>query len=307
MTRTNFRLILVTGMPRSGTTAVGKMISLGHGVASLHEPFNYHVGLVGIQRYFEFIEGAIPSYAKLDAYVKDIRSLRLSFKTGVFPGEHGTRRLFKRLVGGRAKNSFRICRLNPFLNSIIWKDPFASLIAGYLSKSHGIDVLVTVRNPWAVAASFKRMQWGFDLHNIISMLPADLRIGIPTPLPGRNDYVANGAILWHIIYAYLLKCHQEHINIHFVDINDVVHDPIKIYKRLYAQFSLPWDDHVASNIRRYYQSQRGPSKPGKKKAHVYKRDIESVNTYWKSVLDEEEFKLVSQINERLWSELRHVC
>ena len=30
----------------------------------------------------------------------------------------------------------------------------------------GIPVIVTVRNPWAVAASFKRLGWGFDVADL---------------------------------------------------------------------------------------------------------------------------------------------
>ena len=47
------RLILVTGVPRSGTTAVGQMLSLAAGAGALHEPFNYHSGLRHIANYFE--------------------------------------------------------------------------------------------------------------------------------------------------------------------------------------------------------------------------------------------------------------
>ena len=43
------QLVLVTGSPRSGTTAVGQMLALGRGVGTLHEPFNRLVGLKEIE------------------------------------------------------------------------------------------------------------------------------------------------------------------------------------------------------------------------------------------------------------------
>ena len=50
-------LILVTGMPRSGTTAVGEVLSTAAGTAVLHEPLNYLVGLSDVPHYFAFPGG----------------------------------------------------------------------------------------------------------------------------------------------------------------------------------------------------------------------------------------------------------
>lgn len=46
-------LILVTGPPRSGTTAVGSAIAKSKDCVSLHEPMNKHTGDKCINRYFE--------------------------------------------------------------------------------------------------------------------------------------------------------------------------------------------------------------------------------------------------------------
>ena len=42
------RLVLVTGTPRSGTTAVGSILAAAPGARELYEPFNRHVGMVEV-------------------------------------------------------------------------------------------------------------------------------------------------------------------------------------------------------------------------------------------------------------------
>ena len=53
------RPILVTGAPRSGTTWVGRMLTLAPGVGYIHEPFNptTDAGISGrpVARFFEYV------------------------------------------------------------------------------------------------------------------------------------------------------------------------------------------------------------------------------------------------------------
>ncbi len=67
---------MVTSCPRSGTIAVGRMLSFGRGVCALPEPFNYHVGLREMERYFE-IPGWLPSAKKRPGAVSGILYLSI--------------------------------------------------------------------------------------------------------------------------------------------------------------------------------------------------------------------------------------
>jgi hypothetical protein len=303
------RIILVTGIPRSGTTAVGRVLSLGYRVGVLHEPFNEHVGLTKIERYFEFLDDSSLDLKKLDSCVRSIRALKLEYKGGVFPNETGIRKTLKFIISGRAINSYRLCRWNPFLNTIVWKDPFAGLVADYLSRAHDIDVLVTARSPWAVAASFKRMGWGFDLNDMVQRKKVCSAPSLDCHLntPDRSDSVPNSTMLWNLIYYSLLDWSRSNQRIHFVNLNDIILNPIETYERAYSALGLPWSASIRSKIRRAYSKRSGRNKPKEKKAHDANRDVRMINTYWQDILTEKEFKMAYEVNHELWEEMLKVC
>jgi hypothetical protein len=75
------RLILVTGSPRSGTTAVGDRLSLPISVGYLHEPFNVTVGIRDVETQFEAVGARNFSAERLDAIMRGIVTLRLRWKS----------------------------------------------------------------------------------------------------------------------------------------------------------------------------------------------------------------------------------
>lgn len=305
------RVLLVTGAPRSGTTAVGRILAVADpGVSTLHEPFNYHVGLVSIRRYFEIPGTASFSEETLAEHVEGIRRLDLRYKPGTFPRERGIRRILKRLFGGRARNSYRACRLNPLNHTIVWKDPFAGFAADLLASSHDIDVLVTARNPWAVAASFQRMGWAFDLEDVLGRLAevgADYRSWLGLLDAGTDRSAVNGAILWHAIYATLLDWSRIHSRIRFVNLEDIVQSPVATYAELYRILGLRWTNRTRSKIEKRYRSDTSRTKPQGRKAHDQNRDLEAINTYWRDLLAEDDRSLIAELDSDLWSAVRNVC
>lgn len=304
------RLILVTGMPRSGTTAVGRMLSLARGTCTLHEPFNYHVGLKEIDCYFEIPGAGTFSRQKLDHCVDRMRALDLSYKPGVFPGEGRWRRAAKRVVGGRAINSYRRCRLTPSLRTIIWKDPCACFTADIVTAAHGAEVVVTLRNPWAVAASFKRLDWGFDLDDIserFQVLGLDCPVRRMPAWSRRDESAINAAILWHLVYATLGRWAEGNEHIRLLDLDEVIEAPDQTYAKLYSLLDLAWDDRVAARIAARYATTSERRMPKEGKPHDMRRDLSTINRYWTDLLDSDEQALVGDVAGQLWQDLRGQC
>lgn len=303
------RIVLVTGSPRSGTTAVGRALAMGSSVSTLHEPFNYDVGLREVGRYFEIPGTADFSLSDLERRVDGIRRLDLRFKSGVFPEDRGVRRLIKRVVGGRSRASYRICRLHPNLETIVWKDPFACFCADALTDSHQVPVVVTVRNPWAVAASFKRMGWRFDVLDITARA---IEAGLSRPaegLAGRLDLdnpTINAAVLWNAVYETLLS-QSDGRPIHLANLDDIVDHPLAAYESLYARLALPWSDDVARKISEMYESKSERKLPREKRAHDRKRDLSSINSYWQELLGVEEAEAVGELTGATWSRIQDAC
>ena len=303
------RLILVTGVPRSGTTAVGQMLSLAAGAGALHEPFNYHSGLRHIANYFE-IPGTVSfGLAQFDQTVEQIKSLELAFKTGIFPSDHGWRRAVKYIVGARPLNSYRRLRLLPNLRTIIWKDPLACFAADRAATQHHVEVLMTLRNPWAVAGSFKRMEWAFALPDLLMRLR---EIGVVIPAEptacDKNVHasVVNGTMLWSVVYSTLTKWAQSNPRLHFVNLDDIVGAPVVTYAKLYKRLGLVWDERVAAQINKYYRRESSRSEPKPRQAHDAGRNIAEVNKYWRGYLTEPEKEFVRQVTEAQWITFQHL-
>ena len=282
---------------------------MGRGVCTLHEPFNFHVGLRDVDRYFEIPGTSGFSTEQLSRRIDGIRNLRMRFKPGVFPEDRGLRRALKHIVGGRSRASYRLCRLQPGLETIVWKDPFACFCADVLTDVHGIPVVVTVRNPWAGAASFKRMGWRFDVRDILARA-AEANLFEPDweSLAARelDNPTINAAVLWNAVYGALLRQSGGRA-IHLVNLDDILEHPLGAYAQLYAGLSLQWSDHVAGKISEMYESRSQRVLPREKRAHDRKRDLSSINRYWKELLGEEEAEAVGDLTGLTWERIQAAC
>jgi hypothetical protein len=297
------RIILVTGCPRSGTTAVGDYLAEAPGAACLYEPFNFHSGVRAIRRYFEIPGAGGFGVRDLDQVVAGIRALKLDLKVGIFPEDGWIKRLRKLILGGRSRISYWRCRLDPGLRTVIWKDPIAALAASTLAERHEIPVLVTVREPLAVAASFKRLGWAFQVRDIAARLH---EAGVPvTAWPKACDDrldtpAVNAGVLWAIVYSTLLRCSCSS-RFHFVDIEDVVRRPVETYRALYRALDLSWTESVERRIRHGYTSVRSASNELPRRPHVRRRDLSAVNSYGRDALTADERDLVTASTVDVWA------
>lgn len=304
------RLILVTGTPRSGTTAVGLNLSMGKGVRTLYEPFSKKAGMVEINNHFEVPGSEIFPYSKLDLCIKKLKCLDLKLKPGIFPKDTGFNKLVKFIVGGRSKFYYRVCKYDPFVHTVIWKDPLACFTSEYVAKFHDIDVIVTCRNPWAVAASFKRLGWSFDLPEIQSRLaevnPFKIQIPEAKDMINIHPSVLNASVLWYLVNSVLLSW-KEQQKIQFVNLDSIIINPVKAYKTIYEKLDLDFNTSIQNKIQKNYNSISDKISPDLNQTHDWNRNVLSVNTYWDKLLSEEEVRLVGQINNDLWQALQAEC
>jgi hypothetical protein len=305
------RVILVTGSPRSGTTAVGRNLALSPTVGTLYEPFNVHAGLKEIRYQFEIVGANSFTAERLAAIVNRIEHLRLpSWKAPIKPTDNVIRRLLKHGVGGLGRQSYLKCRLSPFINTLIWKDPLAAFVAKEVAQRYGMPVLVTVRPPQAVAASFKRMNWkpdpkaivdafeqvGWDDHGLRNQFGSQF-----------HEPAVAAAAVWWLVYSKLVDWGTSCANIQFVSVQDLVENPITIYQTLYSKFELPWSSTIERSIRSEY-SQWGevkaalPSKP-----HVKKRSMKHINVYGSPLLSNTEKQIIREMTNSLWHSVFKLC
>ncbi len=308
------RLILVTGCSRSGTTAIGSNLALAGNTHYVYEPFNSQTGLTCIHDRFPVPGAGQFPIELLDECVEHIRTLNMNLKPGLLARDTGWRRVFKRYLGSRTRLSYLGCRLHVHLKTIIWKDPLAAFAAEAAAIRHEIPVVVTVRPPVAVAASFKRMDWTPPVAELDRRLSS-------TGLDGGEEYVLRyqekleqssiaAAVLWRMVYSALLRALDKSPLVYFVNVQDFVDRPVERYHFLYDRLELPWSRGVKSRLaQRHKDSGNGSRKTEKmpQRAHIANRNLREINEYGRKLLAPEDIALVEEITGDMWPDVQASC
>lgn len=288
---------------------MGKVLTKAKSTKAVYEPFNYHTGLQAIPSYFA-VQGQ-PDFLKenLSSCVSEIQSLRPNLKSGVFPEDNYLPKLRKHLIGSRTKLSFLALRARFFhLQNLIWKDPFAIFNLAYLTN---IPTIVLTRSPVAIAASFKRMNWAFDLETLTLNLTASgygthCRHIVDNSLDTQSP-VINACLLWKAIYTYVISIKHEanSPHVHLFDLQDIVEAPSQNYRLMYQHLGLQWTKEADQAINPLNgQSKKRSSVPSKTKAHVKNRDISQVNEYGRELLTPSELDVIHSITCDTWAEVQ---
>lgn len=187
---TSRRPLLVTGMPRSGTTWLARLLATAPRTAmpgrELMTPEGYA------------LHHTIDGWVALDRLTpKQRRLTRLSY-LGLNPftfGRYGRRQLVASWPSMR----------------VVVKDPFAMLSLPVMCDlTHAVPVLV-YRHPGAALVSYRRMGWQPDLAELRPILSAHRErrssgsSGSPAlPLPGETDEATAMALFWSALYEIAL-------------------------------------------------------------------------------------------------------
>jgi hypothetical protein len=285
------RVVLVTGMPRSGTTAIGKRLTFEPGTAELYEPMNRQVGDIRIRHQFELIGPTGFSEVQARAFVGAVRRGLL---WGRWPGaETGRNPLFNRTRRTMAKVA-----LNPRVRTVVWKDPFAVFWADWLARQGDVPVVFTLRAPLATAASFVRMGWSFDCAALVERLRANGDAAEPVPPRPADVSVSchSAAVLWRIIHLRLRDWLAANSPICVIEIEDNLTRPDAVAVALAAATGL----RIAPPAPLAETSEaRLPNR-----AHPGKRSSESITSYWRSVLTPGEIAFCNAETAALHAEIR---
>ena len=160
-----------------------------------------------------------------------------------------------------------------------------------------------------MAASFKRLGWGFDavdLHRRLTAAGRPPSLDVAA-LADPSDPVTNAAAHWSIAHEHLLVDQDAGCDLRLVDLDDIVEQPVATYESLYRHAGLTWTDDVAAAVaERYAPKESGATAtPTGGRAHDYRaRDVSQVNRYWSDVLSEDEAARVEAMVGDLWERTR---
>jgi Sulfotransferase domain len=301
MTRSNAvvdsrRPILVTGMPRSGTTWVGRTLCASKRAGYLNEPFNLVTSpgtiRVPVRSWYPYItpeneERFLPPLAGV-----------LEFK---YP-------LVRELI--RCRNRIDLLHTLKMWRSFVEsrsrrplvKEPHAVFSADWFARRLGSDVVVTVRHPAAVVASWKRLDWSFDFTHLLRQ-PALVRdrlrpfaAEMEAALAPSQDLVDRVALLWRVVYHVVAEYRERFPEFHVVRHEDLSRDPLEEYRRLYDALGLPFTAEAAEAV----AASSGGGNPKETRVenpHETRLDSRANLEHWRRRLDADEVARIRRITE----------
>lgn len=282
------RPILVTGIHKSGTTWVGKILTGSRKVGYVYEPFNLgtlNKSPVGF--WYEYIAEGVDKLPAFEAYMESY--LKLSFRN-LIPDA------FRQLHS--ATEFLRVLRTkwNLLLNRRqLVKDPIAILSAEWLASRFDMDVVVLIRHPGGFVASAKTRNYQFPFDHLLKQ--KELMEKYLSPYEeeinefarDKQDAVTQAALLWKLIYHVVNEYQNKYPNWIFLRNEDLALDPEGKFEELFDRLGIPMTTSIKKTIYDHSHSS--------KSTHT-RRDSKQQVKSWKKVLTAEEIiQLKSAVSE----------
>lgn len=299
------RWILVTGAPRSSTTFVGSVLSFPREVDYIHEPFNPECGMKGFRVRYPYTCQGCENEAEIDKWVTRLLTYDFKLQTVYYPTDSSLQRLVKRVCGGRGVYYRRLARINPFSEYALIKDPFACLLADYLSRAHGVKSLILVRHPVAFVASVTRLGW--DITKGLRAIAAKPNL-LESYFQGEEHLLEPGATiiesaarLWRALNKVVLRQAAENPCLKVLTHEALNASPVAQFKELYDWAGLPWRQRYCRRIA--YMTSGGNRVEAKSLRQDFKRDSNLLLALRLGQMSKEESYMIWQITADVASAL----
>ncbi|TDC00968.1 sulfotransferase family protein [Nonomuraea longispora] len=241
--------VLVTGLPRSGTSWTGKMLTAGGELVYVNEPLNPQhppgrcpgVLRAEVTHRFQYI--CDDNAATWLPAFRDTVALRYHWLAEL-RANHSPYDLARLVLYGTAFTLGRLAGRRALLD-----DPFAVLSAGWFARRLGCRVIALVRDPVSFVASWQRLGWTVHVHELLEqpLLVRDhpdlleLRA-----LAGSHDRIAKAAALWRATRSILARTP----GILTTSYESLAADPLPRFRELYDHAGLTWTPAAERRIRR---------------------------------------------------------
>jgi hypothetical protein len=246
--------LLVTGLPRSGTSWVGKMLEASGEVVYVNEPMNpqhppgHSPGVLDarVTHRFQYVSPEDDEEWRR-AFAKTL-GLRYGFRAEL-ARNRSAYDLARMAKYGTAFSLGRLRRRRAMLD-----DPFAIFSTGWLVQEMGCTAVVLVRDPVSFVGSWRALNWRIHFHELLEQ-PALVRdhlgpyVDRMRALVGSPDWLARTCLLWEATYDVVDRAFRPIPGVHVVGYESLVQDPMTGFADLYERFGLTWSDAAAGRVR----------------------------------------------------------
>lgn len=293
--------ILVTGSHRSGSTWVGKMLSLSPKVSYIHEPFNpgYPPNAHTFKYWFQYVRNDDPESGKYKQFIDHILHFKYPFLTSLKYAKSIDD--FKMIIKRNLQFLSYRNKTTPLL-----KDPIALFSAEWLSKTFNTQNVIVIRHPAAFAGSLKRKNWKFPFSHFLKQEALmtnylkPFRDEIKFHTLKEQDIIEQASLLWKIFHHVILTYKKNYPNWIFLKHEDLSKDPVKRFEELYGQLDIRFSSKLSHKILEY-SGQTNQVSPEKGR-ELLRRDSESNIMSWKARLNSKEIKQIRQNVEEISSQ-----
>lgn len=290
--------ILVTGIPRCGSTFTGKIMALSPQLSYIQEPFNPNYGFVGADIHFPFIKNQNPDNV-YENLLNDLFSFKAKYKKN-YTLDNSVKKLAKFIFGPRAQINYRITKFLRRKNlRLLIKDPDAALLSEQMYLEHDCNVLVLVRHPGAVYASFNRLGGALDVSDIIpEYFFNNLNMSNHVELLKKVDksMPEHVGLLWVYIYENLNAYFKKYDDWLMVLHEDISINPIPSFKKIFKWAEIEFTKRIERKITALTNA-NNPVLARKNKMHDLSRNSASLADYWKKTVSPKDISVLKEITE----------
>jgi hypothetical protein len=268
--------ILVTGMPRSGTTWLARLLAAAPGTALAgREPMNPRGRQYGLAR-------TLSSWVELEALSRRQRqALRTAYR-GWNPfvySRYGRRQWAAPLPWTR----------------LVIKDPFAMLSLPLVIRETGATAVLLYRHPAAALASYRRMGWSPDLAELQPILAAHRqRQACPTsPVGSADSDAAAMGFFWAALYEIALDNMRPAGGVLVVSHEELAGHGAAGARRLFAALGLTWSEAAMAEL----MMESGAPPQSTSALHNLNRSPREVASAWRRHVSADEVRIVEEATE----------
>jgi hypothetical protein len=187
----------------------------------------------------------------------------------------------------------------------LFKDPFAVFSVDWFAERIDCDVVAVIRHPLPVIGSLKRLDWEFDLGDLLSqgLLMRDRLEAYREEMErlDRTDMIATQSLLWMLVYTALTGAPTESRTV-FVWHEELSSNPIEGFQSLYERLGLEFTDRARRTIEAA-TSASNPTELTTAKRHDVRLNSRRNLGNWRSRLSPQEIGLISEMTRPLVDQL----
>lgn len=311
--------ILVTGVRRSGTTFVGKVLAKAPSTSYIFEPLNCDIGIKGFSNiWYPYLSDDSITEEQKELLDCAFNSIKIKFSNTLygqgrsinnasffdylsnvftnFSEEKLALRIGKTIFKSRSHFEYFRHKYALFSHeNFVFKDPLAALSAGFLSDKYKLKVVVMLKHPYSYFYSMKKQNWGVD--------PRKNFLGQEDLLPIIEPFVTNALshyensialyslLEYWVVYKLLLK-EISNPNFYFIRLEDIAADPVGKFSDLFKFLELEYSNETIKFIHK--STSENNSTKAKEVSNTIRNSNEVINS-WKGKLSTNEMKLTQEL------------